>query len=393
MRSRDVDHVRTGHVSSAVARVYVMMLAVLLLGAGACGGKDKKDSKSPGSTGQVTTEGTELMGEGTSVPEGEAGDTDTGDRGEGGAGSGDASAGGKGATEPPKPPKIEPPDLDVGAAAQNERVEQHLRTARNALSGASKDPDAAIREARSALAVDATSIDAVVLIAHAYHAKRLYDTAEVTLDMMFKSRKKARSHAGVFYVYGLIYDHTKRPEQAMVAYQKAVELKPDYNSALVNLGVHYLRNRNYDQAISIYEKLTGERGLANAVTYTNLGSAYRGRSGDYPTDSASRNELLRKAEIAYKHALSVNRNYGPVYYNLGLLYLDADPLPAPDGTLMDTLKRLERAKTYFDEYRAMSGADIDLVAERLKQTDKLIKREQKARDRTKNKKKSGDDDW
>jgi tetratricopeptide (TPR) repeat protein len=378
-----------------MGRMCVMMLAVLLLAAGACGGKDKKDSKTPGSTGKVKTEGTELMGEGAAVPEGEAGDTATADSGKGGAKSGDA---GKDATEPespesPKPPKIEPPDLDVGAAAQKERVEQHLRAARKALSGAGKDPDAAIREARSALAVDATSIDAVVLIAHAYHVKRLHDTAEVMLDMMFKSRKKAKTHAGVFYVYGLIYDHTNRPEQAMVAYQKAVELKPDHDSALLNLGVHYLRNRNYDQAISIYEKLTGERGQASAVTYTNLGSAYRGRSGDYPTESAARNELLRKAETAYKQALSGNRNYAPVYYNLGLLYLDADPLPAGDGTLMDTLRRLERAKTYFNEYRAMSGADIDLVAERLKQTDKLIKREQKARDRTKKKKKSGDDDW
>jgi tetratricopeptide (TPR) repeat protein len=369
-----------------------MMLAVLLLCAGGCGGKDK-GSKTPGSTGEVTTEGTGLMGDGSAVPEGdadEAGDAATGHGGKGETKPGDAAAGGKGATQPPK---IEPPDLDVGAAAQKERVEQHLRAARKALSGTTKDPDAAIREARSALAVDATSIDAVVLIAHAYHAKRLHDTAEVMLDMMFKSRKKARSHAGVYYVYGLIYDHTNRPEQAMVAYQKAVELAPEHDSALINLGVHYLRNRSYDQAIAIYEKLTGERKQASPVTYTNLGSAYRGRSGDYPTDSATRNQLLRKAETAYKQALSMNRNYAPVYYNLGLLYLDADPLLAADNAPMDTLKRLERAKTYFDEYKAMSGADIDLVAERLKQTDKLIKREQKARERTKKQKKSGDDDW
>jgi tetratricopeptide (TPR) repeat protein len=387
-----------------------MLFAMALLALGGCGGKNKKDSKTPGSSGSVATEDTELMGDGSDVP-GTPG-SDSGDSDQGGDASGDASpdgttdgkadgtgAGkGKGKDKKAEPPRIEPPDLDVGAAAQKQRVDKHLLAARNALGGARPDPDVAIREAREALAVDATSIDAVVLIAHAYHTKRLHDTAEVMLDMMFKSRKKAKSHPGVYYVYGLIYDHTDRLERAMVAYQKAVELRPDYRSALVNLGVHYLRNRSYDKAISIYERLTGELGLANAKTWTNLGSAYRGRSGDYPADSPSRTELLRKAETAYKRALSVSKNYGPVYYNLGLLYLDAEPFPLPDGTAMDKLKRLERAKTYFDEYRAMSGADIDLVADRLKQTDKLIKREQKARDRAKKNKNKKDkkdsgDDW
>ena len=46
--------------------------------------------------------------------------------------------------------------------------------------------------------------------------------------------------------------------------------------------------------------------------------------------------LIMSAEAAYKRALSVNANYGPAYFNLALLYLDADPFPSGGGTL-DTL--------------------------------------------------------
>lgn len=400
------DHEPDACVPRIVARTFACLAIACLLGMGACN-KDKKAGTTPGSSGSVSSEDTELMGDGSTLPRASDGAGGSGSGGAGGTGgasggqdgqNGGTATNGSTSDKPAEPPKIEPPDLDIGASAQKERVSQHLKAARKALEGPRSDPDATIREAKAALAVDASNIDAVVLIAHANYVKRLHDTAEVMLDMMFKSNKKAQSNPGVYYVYGLIYDQTNRPEQAMVAYQKAVELAPTYQSALVNLGVHYLRNHNYPEAIALYEKLTGELDLANAVTWTNLGSAYRGSSGDYPADSGRRDELLRKAETAYKRALTVDKSYVKVYYNLGLLYLDADSFPGPDGKPMDTLKRLERAKTYFDEYRAMSGADIDLVSDRLKQVEKLMKREQKRRKsedkKDKKSKKSGsDDDW
>ncbi len=404
MRVTEIDRVSVERVSCAVVRPAVTILAALLLALGACGSKSKKSKTTPGSSGSVATEDTKLMGDGTPVGDGAAGDG-KGDKAAGGDGKGDKAAGdGKGDTtadgkpKKPEPPKIEPPDLDVSAAAQTQRVKKHLEVARNALRGTKKDPDLAIREAKAALAVDAGSVDAVVLIAHAYYTKRLYDTAEVMLDMMYKDRKSAKSNATVFYVYGLIYDRTDRPERALLAYQTALKLRRDYKSALVNIGVHHLRKHKYQDAIAVYEKLTNKMGVNNATTWTNLGSAYRGRSGDYGADSSRRMELLRQAETAYKRALTIKKDYANVYYNLGLLYLDADPFPNPDGSKMDKLKRLERSKTYFDEYQNMSGADIDLVARRSKQVKKLIKRETKRRKREANKKKkkkkkNSDDDW
>ncbi|MEM9491370.1 MAG: hypothetical protein AAGC55_19650, partial [Myxococcota bacterium] len=223
----------------------IALAALVALG---CGSKDKKDPEAPTSPGSAETEKMNSGDDPEDVasPSGDP-DGDSDDSGADADDNGDSATASADPEEPakPEPPKIEPPDLDLSSAEQKEKVNGHLRTAWNALRGADKDPDLAIREARAALAADTTSVDAVVVIAHAYYIKRLYDTAEVVLDMTFKRREEAKQNPGVFYVYGLIYDRTERPEQAMLAYQKAVELAPKYKSALLNLGTHLLRNRSY----------------------------------------------------------------------------------------------------------------------------------------------------
>ncbi len=286
----------------------------------------------------------------------------------------------KPAKQPPKQPKIAPPDLDLPASDQRRRVKSRLTVGEKALTGPNKSPDRALSAARDALAADATSIDAVVLMAHAYHIKGHRDTAEVMLDMLYRERVRARDNVGVYYVYGLIYDHTERPERAMNAYVQAVRLDPNHKGALVNLGVHYLRKKMFGEAALVYEKLVGELSVKSATVWTNLGSAYRGQAAASPAGDPARDELLKRAETAYKRAMTADRGYANVYYNLGLLYLDAAPFPGRSGAL-DELKRLGQARTYFDEYRQQRGADTELVSERIKQVDKLIKREKKRRKR------------
>jgi len=389
------DPQRRRRVSTAVMTTRILAVATLCaaLCAAGCGGKDKQTAKSPGSSGTVSVEGTQPMDgsdpEGTARPgDTNAGDPDNPDRAPSSDDTGRDNPG-DGVAEP-EPPKIEPPDLDISAQREVEAVRQHLSAARSALTGAEKDPNQAIAEARSALAVDPANVDAVALMAHGYVAKGLLDTAEVMLDMAFKERKKAATNPSVYFVYGLIYDATNRPERALLAYEKAVEFAPEHRSALINLGVHYLRNKRFVDAISIYERLINQLNLKTEMTWSNMGSAYRGHSADYPGDSGRRADLLQQAETAYKKAISLNRNYANAYYNLGLLYLDADPFPGPDGAPMDKLARLTRAKTYFDEYSTMKGADRERVAERQKEVKKLINREEKRRKRGN---KKSDDDW
>jgi tetratricopeptide (TPR) repeat protein len=418
------------------------LLAALLAAASGCGGKLGDKKTTPGSSGSVSTERTAASSEDgqAGTPGGKPGGPGGAPGGPGGktggpgaAGQADAGKDGKpkragkkrkkpdgltiedpygAASKPGKPgsadarpgagaepasqrpaaerkpaPRIQPPDLDLPAADQARRVENQLVMGRRALGMTTPDPDRALEAARAALEIDATSIDAVALMAHAYHAKGFDDTAEVMLDMLYRERERARQNASVYYVYGLVYDATDRAERALNAYYQAVQLEPTHQGALVNLGAHYLRKKMFAEAALVYEKLTGELGARSAVAWTNLGMAYRGRAAEYPVGSPNRDAFLREAETALKRAMSSDRGYANLYYNLGLLYLDADPFPGANGP-MDTLQRLGQARTYFEEYGRSRGADRDLMNERIKDVDKLIKREKKRQKRG-----SAGDDW
>ncbi len=284
----------------------------------------------------------------------------------GGAGSASAAAGDS------EGPPVLPPNFDPDPAQAKVQVDQQLGVAKQALSQPTPDADGALRAARAALAIDASSVDAAAYVAFAYYHKHLYDTAELVLDDVFK-REAAKSNAQVYYVYGLVYDVTARPEKAQLAYQKAIELNPNHASALVNLGVHQLKNTQYTEAQQTFERLTNQFQRTDAITMTSLGSAYRGRSADYRPGDGQRDQFVKSAEGAYKRAMQANPSYGPAYYNLGLLYLDTDPYPG----IGDAVARLTTAKQYFDQYKNQPGVDIKLYDSRMKDVDKAIKRAQK----------------
>jgi tetratricopeptide (TPR) repeat protein len=349
------------------------------LATGACGGKNKGGTTTPKAPGGGSASG----GEGH-MSDAEPGDVpDNGGGGGGGGGVGGAPAPNNGGgntaeVDNTPPPPITPVNLDPSPQQASAAVSQHLQAGELALKGPQPDADLALRESQAALAVDATSVDAVALMAHAYIEKKLYDTAEVILDMLLKERNDAaKGNAHIFYDYGLIYDKTARDAQAVLAYKTAVQLDPNFASANINLGVHQLQNKQYADAIETFEHVQ-KLGVADAATWVDVGDAYRGHSADFDPGSSDRDQLLLKAETSYKRAIDIDRNYGPAYYDLGLLYLDANPFPSGGGP-MDDLQRLGKAKTYFDQYKDTAGMDHKLYDDRTKDVDKLIKKITKQR--------------
>lgn len=348
--------------------------AFLLCAAVACGGGSKKTPTTPKGTGsgsQTSMADNPDPGGGTNTGGGTGTPTAPGMLEDGtGGGSG-------GQHEAP----IVFPNQDPDPAQAKAQVDAQLNVAKQALSQPTPDADGALRAAREALKIDASSVEAAAYVGFAYYHKKQYDTAELVLDELFK-RPTSKQNATVYYVYGLVYEKTNRPEQAVLAYRKAVELNPSHASALINLGAFQLRNKQYGDAQATFEKLTREMGRQDAVTLTSLGSAYRGRSGDYAPGSGDRNQLIMAAEAAYKRATTVNPNYGPAYFNLALLYLDAEPFPSGGGAL-DSLQRLNAAKSWLNQYKNMPGVDLKLYDERAKDIDKAIKREEKRRAKAK----------
>ena len=359
------DPARGWGVSSTVSQTCARRFGSILLAAAlaACSGGGKKDTAAPGGGG-----GGGAAGDGAAAGGGGGG-------GDGGATAEGEGGGGEGGTYDPGPGP-QPPGLDLPPEKKKERVNEHVRRGQEALDRAN-DPNFAIQEAKAALAVDETSIDAMVLLAHANYVKGYYDQVE---DVLTKALERGGAkNKKLHFLMGLVHEKANRPEKALDSYSKAVALDPNYKSALMNLGVHLLKNKKWQEAASTYERLTGELDMKTAAAFTNLGSAYRGLSAEFTTsDMKKRNELLLKAEAQYNRAKSINKNYANAYYNLGLLYLDADPFPQGKDD-MDLIKRLQRAKSFFDEYRSMPGADHKLADEQVAVAQKLIDKEQRAR--------------
>lgn len=356
------DPARRSGVSRAVSLTCARGFGVFLLAAAlaACGGKDKKESATPAGGG----------GGGAAAGGAPAG-------GGGGGGEGGAAAEGDGEASSFDPgPGPQPPGLDLPPEKKKAQVAEHVKRGQEGLDRAN-DPNFAIQEAKAALAVDETSVDAMVLLAHANYVKGYYDQVEDVLNKALE--RGGAKNKKLHFLMGLIHEKANHPEKALDSYQKAVALDPNYKSAVMNLGVHLLKNKKWQEAATLYERLTGELGMKTAAAFTNLGSAYRGLSAEFTTsDVKRRNELLLKAEAQYNKAKSMSRTYANAYYNLGLLYLDADPFPQGKDD-MDLIKRLQRAKAFFADYRSMPGADQKLADEQVAVAQKLIDKEQRAR--------------
>ncbi len=372
--------VRSGVHTSMVRSLGAVLLACALV---ACGGGSKNSGTTPtGGVGSGSGDGQSMTDPGD--PAGPGGTASGGTGTVGGGGTDTWSANGDKPGTPGAPgsadpgpdlsatPTVIPPNFDPDPAQARTQVEQHLALARSSLARAQPDADGALKEARLALAIDASSVDAAAMVALAYYHKKLFDTAELVLDDVFK-RDAAKANASVMYVYGLVYDRTGRPDRALLAYQKAVGINPGHTSALTNLGVHQLKNTQYAEAQGSFERLTKEFGKSDEITLTSLGSAYRGRSADYPAGSGEREQWVRAAEAQYKKALQASSSYGPAYYNLGLLYLDNDPFPG----VADPIARLTTAKSFFEQYKNMPGVEIKLYDDRMKDVSKAIKRAEK----------------
>jgi tetratricopeptide (TPR) repeat protein len=357
---------------SARSRVYSRMSrfgVVLVCALAACGGGNKKPDTTPKSKGSADSQSMQDTGT-PDFPAGTGGGNNAGKNGGGNAvgAAGDPNGAG-GTSEPP----IVFPNQDPDPAAAKAEVDRHLNNARASLNQPVPDGDAALREAKEALKFDAASVDAAAYVAFALYHKKQYDTSELVLDDVFK-RQSAKNNANIYYVYGLVYDKTARPEQAVLAFKKAIEIDPNFASALVDVGVHQLQNKQYNEAQQTFERLVNQFHRNDAVTLTSLGSAYRGRSGDYPSGSNDRTQLIQQAERSYKQALQLDANYGPAYYNLSLLYLDSDPYPG----MPDTMQRLNTAKSNLESYQKTPSFDPKLVDERMKDVNRAITRAQKA---------------
>jgi len=270
-----------------------------------------------------------------------------------------------------------PPTQDLPPDKRDAMVRDSLRKGVQALRA--HDADGTVRAARAALDLDETNVEAMIMLAHGYYMKGYDDKVEAVLTLAQK-QKAGDNHPVLWMLFGLVYDRTNREDLALTAFEKATQLKPDYLAALVDRGAIYLKRHRYADAVPVFEQVVQIEDKSPKA-HTNLGSAYRGRSADVADDKGLRDQLLRRAEQEYKLAIQQDPAYAPAYFDLGLLYLDADPFPG-----LETLTRFQQAQRFLSQYKQTAGpSGVPAVDDYLTAAQKGIEREQKLIERKKKK--------
>jgi tetratricopeptide (TPR) repeat protein len=99
------------------------------------------------------------------------------------------------------------------------------------------------------------------------------------------------NYAEPFYYLGRIYSQNGRADDAMRAYEAAIEWNPFHSNAMNTLGVLYANRHEFDRAIELYTHSL-ELDPDAVSTRTNLGNAYL-QKGDIADAIAQWTEVLR----------------------------------------------------------------------------------------------------
>lgn len=121
------------------------------------------------------------------------------------------------------------------------------------------------------------------------------------------SEQKRISEAADWFQRGLELEQSgMHKEEALTAYEKALELDPHCVGALVNLGTIFFHGRQWKRAMACYKKAV-DIAPEYALGHFNLANLYDER-GD-----------VANALVHYQSALKVAPDYADAHYNLALL--------------------------------------------------------------------------
>ena len=142
------------------------------------------------------------------------------------------------------------------------------------------------------------------------------------------------------------YYETGQLDQAVEAYQKAIEMDPEYQGAYANLGVTYYQQQKFDLAASQYEKALELDPTDGEVAY-NLGALYLQQA--LTVDASPDPNLLNKSVTQLEQALEISPNLAEPHFTLGVAYF--------------FLADKQKATEAFETYLSMSGGNDTIAKE------------------------------
>jgi tetratricopeptide (TPR) repeat protein len=198
----------------------------------------------------------------------------------------------------------------------------------------------AIRTATQVLKQAETSVAAMKILARAYRKLRQGPVAEAILTRALDLEQDPEAmcqFAELLLGRGELL-------RARMLLEDAIAREPGYVEALNNLGVVYIRVRNWEAALDVLGKAM-VYAPAFAAAWLNLGTAQRGLG------------RFQDAETTWQKTLSVDPSVIDAWFNLGILYLD-NTLSGRDreALLNDSIAAFKR---YKEASLAAAGSEVD----------------------------------
>ncbi len=167
------------------------------------------------------------------------------------------------------------------------------------------------------------------------------------------AQKKISLEAKQHFQYGCDYQSKGEIKKAILEFEQAIKIEPDYVEAIVNLGIAYGQQGQYDKA-EIYLKLAIEKDPNDFRAYDNLSYLYFSQ------------EEYNKSLEACRRAIQIDPNYAPTRCRLGrnLLIL---------GSMEDSSSKIAEAKKEFEKTLELNPSSE--IAEDAKAGLRIIERD------------------
>ena len=106
---------------------------------------------------------------------------------------------------------------------------------------------------------------------------------------------------------GLTFNKLNRTDEEILAYKRAIAVKPDHSNAIEKLGLAYFKQKRYSDSVTAFDQLKTYK--PDAKTYNYLGESYfeMGKTED--------------SLDAFNNAVSYNPDFDRARYNLGRAYV------------------------------------------------------------------------
>jgi tetratricopeptide (TPR) repeat protein len=197
--------------------------------------------------------------------------------------------------------------------------------------------DGAIDALNTIIRLDPKNTEAYLKLSKVYYYKKDYENSMKTLAGLQQLDKE---NVELYFIRGLNLKETGDTARALASFQKAVQLKPDFYDAYMQLGL--LTSKHAGPLAPQY--------FDNAIRIDSMSTEAYYDKGKFYQDHKN----YEKAKEAYRQLIGKNPQYDKAYFNLGFIYSEQDSVEKA-YKMFDYAIRVSPAYAEAYYYRGLCG--------------------------------------